>query len=151
MTILSVRFMSVFSSHMNCTDTHRRLDQRKFFSSSTAWGFRDDKCDHTHPGFDNTFAALDTTAAQDTLTKHTHKPPDAKDHPGCALSTEPPSPGGHTVKCQHSKTSKTTKTDSRLLYKNITYFYLYNICLSMFSSLGLLWKDEGASPALPKP
>lgn len=79
---------------MNCTDIHRRLDWRKFFSSSTtsaatARGFRDDNCDHTHPGFDNTFAALDTTAAQGTFIKHTHKPRDAKDHPAiaaCALS-----------------------------------------------------------------
>lgn len=72
------RLISVFSSCINCTDKQHHLDPRKFTSSSrtsaaTAQGFRDDKDDHTHPGFDNTFAALNATAEQGTLIIHTDK------------------------------------------------------------------------------
>lgn len=65
------RFISLFSSHINRTDMQRHSDQQKFISSSrtsaaAAWGFRADKCDHTHPGFDNIYATFNATAEQST-------------------------------------------------------------------------------------
>lgn len=64
----------------------RCSDRRKFISSSgtsaaTAQGFRDDKCDHTHPGFDNTFATLNVTAEQSTVIIHTDKNAGCKEPP----------------------------------------------------------------------
>lgn len=119
----------MFSSHTNCTDTHGRLDCRKFFSSSTtsaatAWGFRDDKCDHTHPGIENTSAALDMTAPQgcssNTPINHRMQGPPSHSclcpQQGSAQSPlllQPPSPVGYAAKWQGSKTSTTTKTESR--------------------------------------
>lgn len=83
------RFISLFSSHINCSDTQRHVDQWKSISSSgtsaaTARGFRDDKCDHMHPGFDNAFATLNATAGQSTLIIHTDKNAGCEEPPCCS-------------------------------------------------------------------
>ena len=83
------RSISVFSSYINCTDMQHHSERRKFISSSrtsaaAARGFRNDKCDHMHPGFDNTFATLNATAEQGTLIVHTDKNAGCKEPPCCS-------------------------------------------------------------------
>lgn len=172
------------------------LDWRKFISSSrrsaaTARGFRDNKCDHTHPGFDNTFATLNVTQNKAQLLYTLIKTLDAKTHPAVAAfavskaqhratSCYGPTP----PRCSHSKAPAAQKpqsgqTPQKQKARRLYSFYLRTAIFafivisrgkrpsrdvnakctcfcrisnsSHITSLGLLQKDEVASPVLPEP